>query len=66
MNRERLQAALMGARERTGKLVATAVKCGLWQVQDIVYQERPRKTVVTPLSGWMDGSKVIGFLEGLK
>lgn len=56
----------MGARERTGKLVATAVKCGLWQVQTIVYQERPRKTVVTPLSGWMDGSKVIGFLEGLK
>lgn len=45
---------------------AGADRGGLWQVQTIVYQERPRKTGVTPLSGWMDGSKVVSFLEGLK
>lgn len=60
-----LQVATFAARERTGKLIAVAVKAGLFQVQSITYQKRGR-SIVEPLSGWLAGPSVIPFLEGLQ
>ena len=54
------------ARERTGNnTLGMSIKQGKWRVNSTIYMNKKRRTIVLPISDWLDKDDAIAFINAI-